>query len=422
MAFIAARRAYRWPPHLAPPALQHQIPRRTFTAPSRSRGPITDFAVAGPNAIIESLHNTGLPYYAVIPLTAVLLRSTFVYHFSGKPARRKAQIGSNLIPLIQARSKMLSDSPREVRKIRGSSENPGFLGAVYVNLWRRMQISWLTYLSRRKYLKMFASSVPWWAINFGVLITFAETIRLKCGKQEGLLSMLLTPLENLRNMLMRELAPAEPAAGERPVRYLEQQAREMWAYLESKRTPVQDGEIIDLSSSPASADAGLQAGADIDTTSPYFDAAMQTEGFSFCTDLTAADPSGVLPVLTGVVMLIQVFFRPDVNARPVVPPKPTSAEPDLITSESRSVLRQLSEKPMRYAKQTPWLRQFGFYAALLFCYVSFHLPAAVLLYVIPNVAVGWLQGRYLDIKRPLRPAIQKCKRPLRYRARTEINL
>lgn len=59
------------------------------------------------------------------------------------------------------------------------------------------------------------------------------------------------------------------------------------------------------------------------------------------------------------------------------------------------------------------------FVSAIFFVGAMKMPVAILLYFIPSIAIGWLQSRWLDFKYPLPQHIQKCSRPMRFKAKRQ---
>ncbi|KAK3714193.1 hypothetical protein LTR37_007995 [Vermiconidia calcicola] len=431
-----------------PPQLRTSIYQRNFSASPRSRATLADIAVAGPTAVIDTIHSLGIPYYAALPLTAIFVRSTLVYYVATRPARRHAQIKANLSPLVSAHMQLSYHSPEAraaYQKLEDGSVPP---------LLRAVQGSYTRFRYHHKAMRKFKSlfGVRWRGyglLNFGVLIAFTESIRMKCGRSEGLLSVLLKPVEKVR----KQVAPGQsPAAGPETLQSVdpaEMLAARLEAAREAKLSQASGGELVDLSGAPEApsnmssdwvqpADVQLEALSGIDTSNPYFDSAMQTEGLSWCVDLTAADPTQLLPAALSATMGASFLLRPALG-KPSPPTKIASLDgeksnaddiimqkyKDQLSPEALAALstpiRQSSlvDRVMAWRNSLTTSQRLGLLFTILLSFAAINMPAGILLYFIPSIATGWLQQRYLDMKYPIKPAIQPCYRPIRVKASKE---
>ena len=246
--------------------------------------------------------------------------------------------------------------------------------------------------------------------NFGVLIAFSEAIRLKCGTRQGLLGLILSPIE----WTGRKVAPGAFEKVPDP-------AEQLAARIE-KIQEAQGGELVDLSEhslkpTPLSGP---------DTTSPYFDPTLQTEGLAWCPDLTLPDPAGALPFVVFAAITTTVLFQPikqnTLTSTLRAPGMGSDGDPQFqfpvprdASPESAATLSTPQPKllPTFLRRRLTGTQLLGLIFAYVFGLVAHNLPAAILLYFIPSILVGWVQARWLDVKFPVRPAVQPCKRPLR---------
>ena len=139
---------------------------------------------------------------------------------------------------------------------------------------------------------------------------------------------------------------------------------------------------------PQPQDVQLEPLAGPDMTTSYLDTTLQTEGLNWCSDLTIADPTGLLPLALLATMCSTVLYQPIAGG---------------------------ANKP---AKIT-FMQKVGLSFGFLFFLVSQQMPAGILLYFIPSLAAGWLQSQYVSWKHPISPAIQPCARPVRMKIRSD---
>jgi len=67
------------------------------------------------------------------------------------------------------------------------------------------------------------------------------------------------------------------------------------------------------------------------------------------------------------------------------------------------------------------LQRIGLCITILFWFAALKMPAAILLYFVPSLMMGWVQRVWLERKVPVLPPIMACRRPLRYRVKKEWN-
>jgi inner membrane protein COX18 len=378
-----ARAAFlQLPAHLR--LLSHQQSSRSFSATAPTKISPVEIVAAPPLVILNAIHTVGVPWYAAIPTAAILVRGVFGYYFAVAPARRRAQIRSNLNPLIAAELQL----DASFRTLKGEPVPPGLKGLT-------------AQLKTNSIGKRFGAGLiaPTSFVNFFALIATAEAVRMKCGARQGLLTTLLAPFEWLARTFAPEYSRSlNEAAGFRN--------RELAERLECLReTRLQQAQEQGLS--PDAADAAAsgqslisdnlfqytpQALPPIGTSSPYMDVTLQTEGFSWCTDLTAIDPYGILPNLTCAIMLGRILINPLSRPRPILAAQNLPAPLKFLITRYSG---------MQYLS-----------AALsgLLGYFLQSMPAAISLYIFSTVVTSFLQTRYLNLAMPMRKQILPCSR------------
>lgn len=385
-----ARAAFlQLPAHLR--LLSHHHSCRSFSATASRNVSAAEVVAAPPLAILNSLHAIGIPWYAVIPATAILVRGVFGYYFSSAPKRKRDQIHGHLLPLVQAHTAFRAQQKHAQTGHVPTKGQMGILQAFRMHKTGRQFGAGM----------IKASSF----VNLGLLLATAEAVRMKCGHRQGLLSSILSPIEWVVSKFTQD--HVTPAG-----QLFENRAQEMAQRLERLReTRLQQAQEQGVS--PENADVSVQslmsdnlfqsaqapAPPLINVNSHYFDPTLQTEGFSWCTDLTAADPYAILPGLAFAVMLSNVLLNPLAVPRPIA-----------------------------WARRMPWPISFYvtrysngqmLFAALsgFFGYVLMNVPAAIALYIFSSVTAGVLQKRWLDVTMPVRKPIQRCTRGTRLRSK-----
>lgn len=359
------------PPNLRVSAWQ-QPTKRPFSASGSRQNNLLDIVVVPPIAVLTGFHSLGLPWFAVLPITAVLARGVFGYYFTSLPARRRAAIRNDLQPLITAtvniRMRQLEQrgdfrGPDGVDKRRRDER----LGR-FVNLWS---------VSRKFGAGIFSASS---FVNFGTLIAFSEAVRLKAGAHDGLLAVVVAPFQWVASKISPgHFHPVQNASMDEIVRRLEAaRAAAMETGQWSSDTSLDLNEL-----SKTVQDTPVQK-----VESIYVDPSLQTEGFSWCPDLTVADPTGYIPFALFSVMAANILLRPQ--------------------RKDRSFL-------MRYSP----FQNLGLAASGLFFWMALQLPAGVTLYLASTMVVGAIQRRWLDVADPIRAPIVPCKRPTRIKVKKE---
>lgn len=406
------------PPHLRSFTYNNA---RAFSSTHSQKIDLVSLAVAGPNLILDSIHSLGIPWHTTIPLTAILARTTLIYYLSVRPSRRKRELYNHLTPLTHAHviRHMNSDTERNRRRqMREENQSEGA---------RRFDASLTRFFAfwreRRKLASAYGAGppVPWSLVNFGMLIAFTEAIRLKCGRQEGLLSMILGPFQWINDKLqgtegigMRvgeqvNRDPAEILAAKLEASraaHVASQEQAALAQAPSGMNPNIDTILLtgdDLQQSANVAQADIIQQAAIDPTSPYFDPTLQTEGLAWCTNLTLPDPTFSLSLIFCATVTTSVILR---SRASTYTPNITSSTTATSTNPStRSYLRITNGQ--RITILFMWLLSLG----------SVNMPAGIVLYLTSGLAAGFLQQGWLERRRPIVPAIQPCRRPVRMKVK-----
>ena len=324
---------------------QHGLSRSFSVSAPRHAGSLLDLAITPPMTVLNVLHDAGLPWYAVIPATAVVVRGVFGYYLGTKPAHRRAEIRSNLVPLVSAH--VLAENKlmfRKRRRLGGEGNDPTSLKAVLSRLWRLHKTG-----------KEFGAPLLTWSgwLNFAALIATTEAIRLKTGASNGLLKVLLLPVETVA---------ASFGAG---------QAR-------------REGEIVSSSVESSDTSSSLPDAAD----SPYFDPSVCVEGLPWCLDLSVADPLQILPFSLLFLTTASIVFRPGRG----------------MTKGALSFFQSFTAGEF-------WMMAFAFVI------VSFgqHLPAGIFLYFVSSNLLAKIQQIWLHVRHPIAPPITPCRLPPRRR-------
>lgn len=407
----------RLPPHLRVATVQ-----RSFST-TRPRQSLVDIIAAPPSYLLSTLHSTGLPWYAVLPLSAVIVRGFICYYVAARPNQKAAQIQSNLIPIIAANVMLTNNDPDRIRE-KENMKKPQL---------KRLEDRWFKFRTTNRLMremgKQFgATGMRWRSLaNFGMLIAMTEAIRMKCGSHEGLLSLLLTPFQWLWAALRDDFSTGTVAAPTIPLA-VPTSREQLMAELMAER--LEQGKTLDVNGNTVYDFSSLPPPARPDVVyAPYTDVSMQTEGFSWITDLSAPDPTFTLPVLLWLAISLNIILRPSIGSRSTIQ---QSRDPDvLVPREVDPQAQAVFSHPQFGAKVSKNflgifppvtnLQRIGLSIGLVFGFAMLKLPAGILLYMLPSLAVGWLQGRYLNVRYPVRPSIKPCLRPLRLRVRRQWN-
>ena len=234
-------------------------------------------------------------------------------------------------------------------------------------------------------------------LNFGLLLSMTEAIRMKAGSNEGLLPLLVSMGEwvaaPLKGLVMRRPGSAgvvRDSAGPAGWSREEQLAQ----LLEPAVSFDEQGRAF--------VDASLiqQMPASQKDYAAYIDPTLQTDSsFLWLTDLTLPDPTLLLPASIFVLLTANALFQPTVATTPSAKPR-------------KRILFGLLPAPTNY-------QRIQMIMAGLFGYATIHFPSAMLLYFATSVAVGQVMRRVLARWYPLARPIEPCRREMRTRVRGE---
>lgn len=409
---------------------------------------LTSIAVAVPTAVLDGVHSIGLPWCAAIPVTAILVRGVFGYYVAAKPARKRALAHLNLAPLINARAKDdiqqwggRREQAYDQCTLKRPPEGARKLQLMAMAMWYRLKGGY-------QLGKAYGAPMFTWqnGINFATLIAFTEAVRIKCGTKEGLLTLLLAPLQWLQDDAPRP--PVDPA---------EALAERLAAVRESKQQQLLSSDALPDGNALANEYQLPRL-----NTSAYLDFAdptMKVEGFSWLQDLTVPDTTLILPITLGCIMAANALLRPSVKKQPdtvkdiqeklkafdesndITPENKTSTSksaPHRDTPKTSSVTNDVlhalevaeklnaeiaakKNKPDRFFVNLSTGKRLSLIFALTFTAIALQMPAALVLYLFGTLATAWLQGRFLDVKYPMRQVIAPCKRQMRYKIKREYS-
>lgn len=337
--------------------------------------------VHGPAYLMIGLHNTGLPWWSVIPLSALTIRTCLV--LPAQTLRRRAIYRMTLLqPLIDARMSL----QRRTQLIR--SPHLTWSSQRVLLLIRRQAI-------RFRVAKTFDARgrITFALVGFAILLLVSENIRQISGRRGGILSLFLGAY--FPSLEDSEENGEQRAAGRK--------AKEA----EANRPKNVFGEAVD---GGASEPVPEQQGEKSHVT--WFQPSLKTGGFSFCPDLTAPDLSLTLPALFSASFMASIYFAPRVAREPAGDKTAQSAsgaganaEPN---NQPNKMVRALLDRPGMTNLQKIMMT-----VALLMVYPAMQMPGALLLYFISNLGVGAIHVRLLSKAMPIRNAPLACRRPVR---------
>lgn len=375
---------FQLPAHLRSQAYQHGL-RRSFSISRPLRVETTfvgDSFAAGPLCILTALHSVGLPWYAVIPAAALVVRGAAGYFFADRPAHQAAATHEHLRPIVQALmlANRANDKARkiETKTTKDLDDSAGIRGylktlLMYYVVSRRVAISFDTYIFSPVRV----------IFNFVGLISTTEAIRLKSGASTGLLNFLGSfldpylsrtgPASDLKAVADRETVPVSGSVAPLPER-----AEGILPELQRKGDAVDatlGHEALQAPSEPLKRDILLS-----------FDPSIQVEGLSWCPDLSVHDPTYILPTTLFCLACANIFLRPRESI-------PKSWAGRLSSLTRPQVL--------------------GAAVAFLLFQFRAELPAGIYLYLISSLVIGRGLRIWLNVRHPIAPTVKMCSRPRR---------
>ncbi|GAB1743889.1 hypothetical protein NU219Hw_g940t1 [Hortaea werneckii] len=409
---------FHLPPALRVSAFQATTAQRTFSSTS---APFTlvDIAVTPPSYLLDLLHTSlGLPWYVVLPATALVVRSSLLYFLSSRDNRRTQGLRANLVPVAAARVTRQLNSPEAVQtRQRTPPRLRPFFEAFKGWNTRRHEY--------RTLQKQFGVSPlrAGFLLNFGILIAVTEAVRMRCGSREGLLPLALHPFEKLREALFGEVPTPSPesaaASGEgaAAARGLSEDQ------LRAAMITDADGNVtVDFAQLQQAAQDLPQAPT---AYSASFDPSLQFEGLPWCLDLTLPDSSFILPtslvliIATGIIFNNPARFLSKPRSSPAVkPPAPTPSPSP--TQQQPPTLP--STPPFRLLPRITNLQRLQLSILFPFWLAALQFPAAIVLYIASSSAITNLQKLWVYRKMMgdgVGVGIQPCRRPLRLKVRKE---
>jgi len=340
-----------------------------------------------PASLMIGLHNLGIPWWSVIPVSALTLRTCFVLPFQVFRRQSVAQIAL-LQPIIDARMSLYRRSQMVLAP----------------NLtWARQRWSLIIQrydVSREVGRKFGARGM----FLFGVvglffLLLVSENIRQICGRKGGILSVFL--------------GPYFPSLGDHEEDEKRTDAERSTREAEASMPRNVFGDVISqLSETVSPTTEGAS----------WFQPSLQTGGFFWCPDLTKRDPSLTLPFLFSASFMASIYFGPRISRQPT---SRSATQPDSASkagAEPKSTGNQMINQISRSLADRPGLtnlQRVMISFAVFMIFPAMQMPSALLLYFISNIGVGALHTRLLSKAIPIRTAPMACKRPVRMNPATE---
>ncbi|KAK4575261.1 hypothetical protein LTR86_001113 [Recurvomyces mirabilis] len=319
-----------------PPPLRIATVQRSFSTTRPRQSTLVDIVVAPPTYLLNALHSAGLPWYAVLPTSAIIVRGLITYYVATLPNQKATQIQSNLQPIIAANVILTSNEP-DRRRARQEIKSPNL---------KRLEDTMFklstTFALTRQMSKQFGASGRRLRelANFAMLIAMTEAIRMKCGSREGLLSLVLTPLQWAETAIRDSVATTASGRAQGMLTSAEMAALNPNPALQRSRDELMAEKLeqmmtLDINGNPVYDFSSLPPPAPPDLVyAPYTDLSMQSEGLGWITDLSAPDPTLTLPVLMWLALSLNVILRPTLGDASQAPlPKESSV---LAPADSKS--------------------------------------------------------------------------------------
>ena len=374
---------------------------------------INDYLDIVPVACMEAVHSTGLPWFAAIPISAVLIRSLFIYPLFQRPLREKLVERAQVQPLQDAR---MSIHRRAIdrttsRKRKNSAVRVVNMFFKSVETRHDIQRSLFDRIPVGHRFMMFLTTI--WV---------SDSLRKLMGAKEGLLKFILGPLDwTLSWLVPSALTEANPgesiktaSSNSAPNQVTSQVPLDRFQFPTGNQevqfptdtkdfwssTGTAQGAASDTAQNAASntaqdaashaAEVTLTAVAD-HVNSVWFDPTLVTEGFSWCPDLTASDPTMILPIVFSSTFFASIYFAPRIQGT---------------TTSTRG--NEAAERPKATNGQRIMMT-----VAMLSIIPALQMPAGLLLYFLSNMITNNFMSRWLAYTRPIHPAPTACKRPVR---------
>lgn len=359
---------------------QPSLGRRTFLTTT-----IADpgFLSVIPANLIAGLSHAGLPWLIAIPLSALTIRTLFIYPRYQLLRRKNQAKAAMLQPLVDAQI-----SNANLR--RTWDEGSRFVGLDWTSqLRRRRQISKLKNSIQRKIETEFNIPTFNWMsriVPILILLAASEGLRRLCGSDRGLLSMLLGPLRPL----LTKIAALFKGRADMSIQVEE----------DDRLDDRQDGTST-FAHAHSVADSGFLATRDDFATVTWFQESLKTTGFSWCQDLTAPDPQKILPAVFSATFFASVWFNPGQK----------DAGNFYATDASNMAGNDASSRSTK-PRRTFWQKVYLGIAALSI-FPAVQMPCALLWYFMSNIIVSRLQTSHLLRRIPIIPPPVGCaQRPL----------
>ncbi|TLD18849.1 mitochondrial inner membrane protein oxa1l-like [Venturia nashicola] len=296
---------------------------RQFHASPRRNGPAEDLLFV-PHGFLVALHDTGLTWAAVIPVAAISVRLLTLTFFA-VPARHEHAKINEIVPLVSAQALNIREQTE-----RDMLENPHLLAKKSAqDLYKdRLKILAADLFRQHGVMKKL-TFLP--ILQLPVFLIMAETLRRMMGMQSGFLST---------------------------------------------KDTANDGESAILSTVTPDSNT-------LSDASNWYEPTMASEGPYFIMDLTASDPTLILPLAVSGLMLANLRYGQHRTSRQGLPRSRFS--------------RTLHNTLMG--------------ASIMIFPATLHVPAGFLYYWACTSASSLAADIIMDKMLPLRPVVRPCRRP-----------
>jgi inner membrane protein COX18 len=352
---------------------------------------------------MEAVHSTGLPWFAAIPVSAVLIRSLFIYPFLQRPLREKLVDRAQIQPLQDAQMSIVR---RAMTRATSRHQTTYRKYLLYVNSW---------YVRHKLQGSLFdRTAVGHRFAMFLTTIWVSDSLRKLMGAKEGLLKFILGPLDWTVSWFvpasLQEAGPGEAletaSATSTPSQVTTQASLDRFQFPTGNQEIQFPTDTKDFRSPAGSAqsvaaetaqDAASQAAQETTTAvadhidSPWFDPTLVTEGFSWCPDLTASDPTMILPIIFSSSFFASIYFAPRIQG-----------------TVTAMIGNEATERPKATNGQRIMMT-----IAMMSIIPALQMPAGLLLYFLANMVTNNFMSRWLAYTKPIHPAPTACKRPVR---------
>jgi inner membrane protein COX18 len=217
---------------------------RAFHASAPRQDPVVDAILYLPHEMISLIHTT-VPWYAAIPLSAFVARGLLVTT-AGTRARALMARYIGLHPLRQA----LAFQKRDEILKRGN-----FRSTKQALVTVKKEVKDITAALDKRWNVTLSGQISWTLAQIPIFFAMAETIRQKCGAQDGLLGMAMSVFRG-----------------------------------DSTTMTTETGQIVPRV-----------------TPTDWFEPTLATEGMLWFPDLLLPDPTGVLPFIASGIMFANIY-------------------------------------------------------------------------------------------------------------------